>query len=101
MRSIPGNDDAIRSIGLLTRVIADAAVAGLAARSAAAVAVADKVAPAEDQFTEVESALAASDAVATDALATESPAVETPAVETPAVETPAVETPATDEVKGE
>jgi small subunit ribosomal protein S2 len=98
---IPGNDDAIRSIGLLTRVIADAAVAGLAARSAAAVAVADKVAPAEDQFTEVESALAASDAVATDALATESPAVETPAVETPAVETPAVETPATDEVKGE
>ncbi len=93
---IPGNDDAIRSIGLLTRVIADAAVAGLAARSAAAVAVADKVAPADDQFTEVESALAASDAVATDALTTESPAVETPAVETPAVETPA-----TDEVKGE
>jgi small subunit ribosomal protein S2 len=43
---IPGNDDAIRSIGLLTRVIADAAVAGLAARSAAAAAVADKVAPA-------------------------------------------------------
>ena len=43
---IPGNDDAIRSIGLLTRVIADAAVAGLAARSAAAAALADKVAPA-------------------------------------------------------
>jgi small subunit ribosomal protein S2 len=41
---IPGNDDAIRSIGLLTRVIADAAVAGLAARSAAAAAVADKAA---------------------------------------------------------
>ena len=31
---IPGNDDAIRSIGLLTRVIADAAAAGLQARSA-------------------------------------------------------------------
>ncbi|MDP1851784.1 MAG: 30S ribosomal protein S2 [Candidatus Planktophila sp.] len=30
---IPGNDDAIRSIGLLTRVITDAIVAGLAARS--------------------------------------------------------------------
>jgi small subunit ribosomal protein S2 len=43
---IPGNDDAIRSIGLLTRVIADAAVAGLAARSAAAAAVADKAASA-------------------------------------------------------
>ncbi len=31
---IPGNDDAIRSIGLLTRVIADAIAAGLQARSA-------------------------------------------------------------------
>ena len=31
---IPGNDDAIRSIGLLTRVIADAVAAGLQARSA-------------------------------------------------------------------
>jgi small subunit ribosomal protein S2 len=39
---IPGNDDAIRSIALLTRVIADAAVAGLAARSQQAAAVADK-----------------------------------------------------------
>jgi small subunit ribosomal protein S2 len=33
---IPGNDDAIRSIGLLTRVITDAIAAGLAARSAQA-----------------------------------------------------------------
>jgi small subunit ribosomal protein S2 len=41
---IPGNDDAIRSIALLTRVITDAAVAGLEARSAAAAAAADKVA---------------------------------------------------------
>jgi small subunit ribosomal protein S2 len=32
---IPGNDDAIRSIGLLTRVITDAVVAGLAAPAAA------------------------------------------------------------------
>jgi small subunit ribosomal protein S2 len=30
---IPGNDDAIRSIGLLTRVIADATAEGLMARS--------------------------------------------------------------------
>ena len=42
---IPGNDDAIRSIALLTRVITDAAIAGLAARSANAAAAADKVAP--------------------------------------------------------
>jgi small subunit ribosomal protein S2 len=33
---IPGNDDAIRSIGLLTRVITDAIVEGLKARAAAA-----------------------------------------------------------------
>ena len=39
---IPGNDDAIRSIGLLTRVIADAAAAGLAARSANAASNPDK-----------------------------------------------------------
>ena len=32
---IPGNDDAIRSIGLLTRVITDAIAEGLKARSAA------------------------------------------------------------------
>ncbi len=37
---IPGNDDAIRSIALLTRVIADAATAGLQARSATAAAAA-------------------------------------------------------------
>ena len=59
---IPGNDDAIRSIGLLTRVIADAAVAGLAARSAAAVAVADKVEKVDEVFAEVESALAGTEA---------------------------------------
>jgi small subunit ribosomal protein S2 len=33
---IPGNDDAIRSIGLLTRVITDAIVEGLKARAASA-----------------------------------------------------------------
>ena len=54
---IPGNDDAIRSIGLLTRVIADAAVAGLAARSAAGAAVADKAPAADAGIAEVESAM--------------------------------------------
>ena len=108
---IPGNDDAIRSIGLLTRVIADAAVAGLAARSAAAVAVADKVAVADEQFTEVESALAATDAPVVETAVVETPVVETPVVETPVaetpvvetpvVETPVVETPVVEEIKGE
>lgn len=36
---IPGNDDAIRAVGLLTRVIADAAAEGLIARSGGAAAV--------------------------------------------------------------
>jgi small subunit ribosomal protein S2 len=35
---IPGNDDAIRSVALLTRVIADAVAAGLMARAGGAVA---------------------------------------------------------------
>ena len=41
---IPGNDDAIRSIALLTRVMTDAIVAGLQIRSANAAKVADKAA---------------------------------------------------------
>jgi small subunit ribosomal protein S2 len=36
---IPGNDDAIRAVGLLTRVIADAAAEGLIARAGGATAV--------------------------------------------------------------
>ena len=41
---IPGNDDAIRSIALLTRVMTDAIVAGLQIRSANAAKIADKAA---------------------------------------------------------
>ena len=97
---IPGNDDAIRSIGLLTRVIADAAVAGLSARSAAAVAVADKVAPADEQFAEVEKELVS----ATEAPVVEAPVVEAAVVEVPVAEIPVVETPSPvveEEIKGE
>jgi small subunit ribosomal protein S2 len=54
---IPGNDDAIRSIHLLTRVITDAAVAGLAARSATAAAAAAASAPAEAAKAEVTASL--------------------------------------------
>ena len=55
---IPGNDDAIRSVALLTRVIADAVVAGMQARQAtnkpepAAAAVADVAAELEAAVTE-------------------------------------------------
>jgi small subunit ribosomal protein S2 len=45
---IPGNDDAIRSVSLLTRVVADAVADGLMSRAGAAVA--DEK-PADDQFT--------------------------------------------------
>ena len=41
---IPGNDDAIRSIALLTRVMTDAIAAGLQIRSANAAKIADKAA---------------------------------------------------------
>jgi small subunit ribosomal protein S2 len=44
---IPGNDDAIRSAALLTRVIADAVAAGLMARGEAAKAAADNAGKAE------------------------------------------------------
>jgi len=92
---IPGNDDAIRSIGLLTRVIADAAIAGLAARSAAAAAVADKVAAADEKFAEVETALAGEAAPVVEAAVVEAVAVEA------VVEAPVVEAVVTEEVKGE
>jgi small subunit ribosomal protein S2 len=45
---IPGNDDAIRSVALLTRVVADAVAAGLMARAGAAET--DQK-PADDLFT--------------------------------------------------
>jgi len=75
---IPGNDDAIRSIGLLTRVITDAVVAGLAARGATAAAEAK---PAE--------AAVADAAVAAELLE----GAATPAAESPeTAATPAAET---------
>ncbi|MFC6153408.1 30S ribosomal protein S2 [Nocardioides yefusunii] len=64
---IPGNDDAIRAVGLLTRVIADAAAEGLIARSGG------KGAPAEP-LAEWEAEILAGEAA-------EAPAAEAPAVE--------------------
>ena len=96
---IPGNDDAIRSVTLLTRVIADAVAEGLKAR--AGVAKGDvKAEPGADQpladwekdliegEKKAEEAPAADAEVAVEAAAevTEAPAVEAEAVETPAAE---------------
>ena len=94
---IPGNDDAIRSVALLTRVVADAVADGLMSRAgnkaaegeqAGTVAVDEPLADWERDL------LAVDDAKAADAVAAEVPAVaETPAAEAPAAEA-AIEAPA-------
>jgi small subunit ribosomal protein S2 len=116
---IPGNDDAIRSVALLTRVVADAVADGLIARAGAAAgeekpaAPADGVLGAEEPLAEWERALlegrpadadgaaatngtpaAATDTAATDTAATDSsPADSAPAA---APTAPAAEGAATD-----
>ncbi len=117
---IPGNDDAIRSVTLLTRVIADAVAEGLMARSGAREAGAEQVgadeplaewerellqgAQAQTGGTEGATAetpaeaapaaeVAGQDAEAAAAQADAAPAEEVPA-EAPAAEAPASETPA-------
>ena len=98
---IPGNDDAIRAVGLLTRVVADAVADGLIARSggkgegSGAAAEAEPLAEWERELLETNSAEAveATDAEGAALVA----AVETAVAEAPAAETPAeapAETPA-------
>jgi len=84
---IPGNDDAIRAVGLLTRVIADAVAEGLIARSGAKTEGAE--AGAEEPLAEWERELL--ETPATDAPATDAPAAEaqTEAPAEAAAETPA------------
>ena len=108
---IPGNDDAIRSVTLLTRVVADAVAEGLMARAAArggGEAVEDGTVAVDEPMAEWERELlagaAATEAAATEAAATEAaaaPAAEAteaaekaPAAEAPAAEAPAAEAPA-------
>ena len=55
---IPGNDDAIRSVALLTRVVADAVADGLIARAGAAAAGEEKPAPPADGVLGAEEPLA-------------------------------------------
>jgi len=107
---IPGNDDAIRSVTLLTRVIADAVAEGLIARSGvrtgeepsgAEVGVEEPLAEwerellgAAEQAAQPAAETPAAEAPAAEAPAAEAPAAETPAAEAPAAETPAAEAPA-------
>lgn len=80
---IPGNDDAIRSVALLTRVIADAVAEGLIARHSKPEAAAEPLAEWERELLEQSTAAAAVEApVATEAAAPAA-AVEA-AVEAPA-----------------
>jgi len=81
---IPGNDDALRAVGLLTKVIADAVAEGLMARASAAVGGAPADAAVEP-LTEWEKELLTGSADA-------APAEEAPAEEAPAEEAPAAPT---------
>ncbi|QMU78852.1 30S ribosomal protein S2 [Streptacidiphilus sp. PB12-B1b] len=97
---IPGNDDAIRSVSLLTRVIADAVAEGLMARSGAAKGDAKVEGGADQPLADwerellVEGEKKADEAPAADAAADETPADETPADEAPAAEAAPAEAPA-------
>jgi len=102
---IPGNDDAIRSVTLLTRVIADAVADGLIARSGAhagedAAAAEEPLAEWERELLGAESTAAAADeapaaevAEAPAAETVEAPAAETVAAEAPVAEAPEAEVP--------
>ncbi|MEV0221121.1 30S ribosomal protein S2 [Streptomyces sp. NPDC050704] len=111
---IPGNDDAIRSVTLLTRVIADAVAEGLISRSGAGKAEGDKAAgeplaawerdlleggeKKADEVTEVAAEAPAADEAPVAEAAAEAPAAEAPvADEAPA----AVEAPAAAEAEAE
>ncbi len=91
---IPGNDDAIRAVGLLTRVIADAAAEGLMARSGAGAS----SATAEEPLAEWERELLEGDAekAAVEATGGE-PTEDTPASESTGASSEAAEAPAAEE----
>jgi small subunit ribosomal protein S2 len=98
---IPGNDDAIRSAELLTRVVASAVADGLIARSGrnrgnaddkpepGTVAAGEPLPEWERDLYEGAEKKAAGDAPATDAAATAAPAADVPAADAPAAEAPA------------
>ena len=67
---IPGNDDAIRAVGLLTRVVADAVAEGLVARSGAKATDGDEAVGAEEPLAEWERELLQGDAEKTAVAAT-------------------------------
>ncbi len=97
---IPGNDDAIRSVALLTRVVADAVADGLIARAGAADGEAKPSATAELGAEEplAEWELAVLEGKGSDDAAAQNP--EAPAAEPAAAEAPAAEPAAAGQVNG-
>lgn len=100
---IPGNDDAIRAVGLLTRVLADAVAEGLMARAGRNTGVEEPLAEWEAELLATADAAAATDAPAADAAAAvEAPAeVATEAVAEVAAEAPVAEAEAVAEAVAE
>ena len=97
---IPGNDDAIRAVALLTRVIADAVADGLMTRAgrANATAVEEGELAVDEPLAAWETELLAGseEPVVAEAVAevvVEVPSVDVPAVEVPVAEAPAAEAP--------
>ncbi len=80
---IPGNDDAIRAVGLLTRVVADAVAEGLIARSGAKVSEGTEAVGAEEPLPEWERELLGgeAEAAAVEATGGDAATQETPAAE--------------------
>lgn len=100
---IPGNDDAIRSVALLTRIIADAAAEGLIQKHQKPEAEGNvsAVEPLAEWERELLEQSAAAEAPVAEAPAAEAPAAEAPAAEEPAAEEPAAEGPAAEEPAAE
>ncbi len=92
---IPGNDDAIRAVALLTRVVADAVADGLVARSTGAEAgAAEPLAEWEAELLAAhEAEQAAAQAPVAEAPAAEAPVAEAPVPEAPVAEVPVAEVP--------
>jgi small subunit ribosomal protein S2 len=91
---IPGNDDAIRAVATLTRVIADGVAEGLVARAGAA-AGEDKPEPgalgADEPLAEWERELLQGEPAGATSAAPQAPAADTPAADAPAADAPAAE----------
>ena len=91
---IPGNDDAIRAVGLLTRVVADAVAEGLIARSGVKAGTdGAEAVGAEEPLAEWERELLGGDAEKAAEPAAEAPAAAEPVVEEPVAEEPVAEEP--------